>query len=394
MKNMMTLLAALLLTAGTASAQLDKLKLSDQIQSLKFGGDLRLRQEDFRKRGAGTTDRNRNRLRLRFGAEMQLPENVAAIFRLASGTGEQVSTNQTYSNMGSQKSIFIDQAYARWTPAFEGGSAYLASGKMQNMLWRVYSSDIVWDDDLNPEGFSEGGEWLFPSANLTVFANALQMAAHEASNTGKDPWLFSQQLGAETRLPLDSRLRAAAAYHKWSDENKMGLGQTVTQDGNQRTAGGLHLDRYGVGELTGQLSTRLGQTPLAFQGTFIRNFRHRGDIGTGAANGCAAGQVCPPARDGYQYGAILGAAKAKGTWEAACFRKYAQTNATNADLSDSDFGDGGLNRQGHIFWAAYAPQDWLQLKAKYFVTDTLDRSFTSPGDKAINRLQLDLNVRF
>ncbi len=390
----MTLLAALMLTTGTASAQLDKLKLSEQIQTLKFGGDLRLRYENFQKRGAGTTDRSRNRLRLRFGAEAVLPHDLSVLLRLASGTGEQVSTNQTYSNLSTQKQIFIDQAYARWTPAFESGSAYLASGKMQNMLWRIHSSDIIWDDDFNPEGFSEGGEWLFPGAGLTVFANALQMQAHEASSTGKDPWLFSQQLGAETRLPLDSRLRVAAAYHKWSDENKLSLAPGVVQDGNQRTAGGVHLDRYGVGELTGQLSTWLGKTPLAFQGTVIRNFRHRGDIGSGAANGCVAGQVCPAARDGYQFGAILGQAKSKGRWEGAYFKKYAQTNSTVADLADSDFGDGGLNRQGHIFWVAYSPQDWMQLKAKYFVTDTLDRSFTSPGDKAINRLQIDASVKF
>ena len=73
--------------------------------------------------------------------------------------------------------------------------------------------------------------------------------------------------------------------------------------------------------------------------------------------------------------------------------KVAQTDATVADVADSDFGDGGTNRVGHIVWIAYAPRDWMQVKAKAFFTDTLDRTF-APGDKAVNRLQTDLSIKF
>ncbi|MBI5630064.1 MAG: putative porin [Elusimicrobia bacterium] len=375
-----------------AYAQADKIKLSEHIQSIKFGGDLRLRHENFNKRGLGTTDRNRNRLRLRLGAEMQLPHDLSAKLRLASGTGEQVSTNQTYTGMSSQKNIFIDQAFLHWTPAVsERGSAYLASGKMQNLLWRTYSSDLIWDDDVSPEGFAEGGEWLFAEAGVTVFGNALQMAVSENGNTSKNPWLFSQQLGAETRLPLESRMRLAGTYHKWSNENRGNLGAAAVQDGNRR-AGTLQANRFGVGELTGEFSSWIGRMPISFQATVARNFRARGDLSSVAAV-CPAGTPCPQARDGYQIGAVLGRAKAAGTWEAAWFKKYAQTDATMADIADSDFGDGGTNRRGHIFWAAYAPTDWMQLKAKYFVTETIDTQF-NPGDKAVNRLQIDMSVKF
>ena len=90
---------------------------------------------------------------------------------------------------------------------------------------------------------------------------------------------------------------------------------------------------------------------------------------------------------------VLFAAKAKGTWELAYFKKYAETDSTVADVADSDFGDGGTNRKGHIVWLAYAPTDWMQLKAKAFFTDTIDRQF-SPGDKAVNRLIMDVVVKF
>jgi hypothetical protein len=112
----------------------------------------------------------------------------------------------------------------------------------------------------------------------------------------------------------------------------------------------------------------------------------------------------PVGRDGYQFGLIAGAAKKQGQWEAAYFKKYSQIDATVADVADSDFADGGTNRVGHIAWIAYNPRDWMQLKVKGFVTDALDRKFPTVAgvtptaatnlDKAVNRLQIDLSVKF
>ena len=122
------------------------------------------------------------------------------------------------------------------------------------------------------------------------------------------------------------------------------------------------------------------------QGTFVRNLRAI-DVTAPVA------LVGPIGRNAYQFGTIVGSAKAKGTWELAYFKKYAETDSTVADVADSDFGDGGTNRKGHIVWIAYAPRDWMLLKVKGFITDTIDRQFT-PGDKAVNRLQTDVSVKF
>lgn len=396
MKSTYIVLAGLLaLTAVPASAQLDKLKLSDAVQSIKFGGDLRLRDDVSTKRGAGQNNRGRLRYRLRFGSEIELPDNFTAIIRLGSGTGEQVSTNQSYDNLGAQKAIWIDLAGLRWKPAInDDATTTLNAGRMINPLWRTYSSDVVWDDDFNPEGFGESVEWVFPDAGLSVFANGLQSVTDEDSNSGKNQWVFSQQLGVEKPLSLGSRLRIAGAYHKWSDENRSSFGQTTIQDGNRRLTNGSLAAKFGVGEVTGQLTSWIGKVPLNFQATLIRNLRQ-------AHNDYVQG---PVGRDGYQAGVIVGAAKAKGSWEAGYFKKYSQIDATVADVSDSDFGDGGTNRVGHIAWIAYAPRDWMLLKVKGLVTDALDRIFptvagvtptaTTNLDKAINRLQVDMSIKF
>src|SRR5687767_14363828 len=118
MKSINTLFASLLAAslAAPASAQLDKLKLSEAVQSIKFAGDLRLRNDVSAKRGAGQNNRGRLRYRLRFGPEIELPENLAVILRLGSGTGEQVSTNHSYDNLSAQKAIWIDLLNLRWKP--------------------------------------------------------------------------------------------------------------------------------------------------------------------------------------------------------------------------------------------------------------------------------------
>jgi hypothetical protein len=381
----------------------ERLKLADSVLDLKFGGDLRLRDDMSAKRGSGQNNRGRLRYRLRAGIELMHPYDLTTVMRFGSGTGEQVSTNQSFDNLSGQKALWIDLVYLRYKPVVHpDATTQLQAGRMVNNLWRVYSSDIVWDDDFNPEGFGESAEWVFADAGVSLFANGLQAVTDEDSSSGKNQWVFSSQLGVEKTLPLDTRLRLAGAYHKWSDENRSSLSQVTVQDGNRRLANGSLASQFRVGEVTGQVSGWLGSLPLAAQATLIRNFGTTHNDVINAANAGGPGPL--PARDGYQYGLILGAAKLKGQWEVAYFRKYSQAESTVADVADSDFGDGGTNRTGHIAWFAYDPADWMQVKVKGFVTDALDRSFPTVAgvtptaatnlDKAINRLQLDLSIKF
>ncbi|MFA6091356.1 MAG: putative porin [Elusimicrobiota bacterium] len=372
---------ALLVFGPILPTQAQELKLSSHLESVKFSGDFRLRQENFKKMTPNKYDRNRERFRLRLGVEVQFPNQVLSVFRFASGTGEQVSTNQTFTGIGSQKGIYIDQAYLAWRPSLgENGSAYLQSGRMQNALWQTYSSDALWDADLNPEGVGEGIEYLFPDTGVSLFANAQQMAAAESANNTARPFCLSQQLGFETRLPVKSRLRMAAAYHHWTNVDAFAFGQGVTQDGNRRYSTNVPKNLFGVGEVTAELRSWVGRLPLSVQGTYLNNLRARDNLGS-AEN------------YGYQTGFILGKASGAKTWEAAYFYKFLRTDATIADAVDSDFGNGGTNRKGHILWLAYSPKDWLQVKAKYFITRLLADN-QGQTDDAINRAQLDFQVKF
>lgn len=375
--------AALLAAAfcAAAPARAAEFKASEALKTLSFSGDARLRQDMADKTTLGQTDRARARFRLRLAVEAELPENLRVKTRFASGTGEQNSNNQSFDNGSGGKQLWIDRAYLEWKPR---PGLVLAGGKLANPLWIPVTADVVWDDDLSPEGFGQQVEGS-PTEGLKLFANALQMAADEDANTTADQWEFSGQVGADAELG-SVRWKSAAAYHHWTNTRNGTLGQTAVE-GNRRilagpSAGALSND-FGVAEVTTELQFPAWKTTLTPGGTFVKNLAARHLQQDGQRLGDTA----------YQVGARLGKAAAEKTWEAAYYYKWVEVDATPADFNDSDFGDGGTNRQGHVAWVAYNPREWLQLKAKAFSTRVINDS-EPPGRDGINRYLLDLAVRF
>jgi hypothetical protein len=362
-------------------------KFAKWVDRITFGGDIRLRHESFYRNTAD--DRHRQRFRLRFGPELKVGNLLVGI-RLASGTGEQVSTNRSFDNLSSQTALYIDRAFVKWNnPALRWLT--LTGGRMPNPFFTHYSSDLVWDDDLNPEGFAESLTLKFGSA--AFFLNLGQFVLDEDSS-GKpstDQWLFGQQLGVTIEPVKDVKATLAAAYYNTVNGQNGTFGQAAVQDGNSRCVVGPPavptgcvanqlVNDYNVVDVTAGLGLKLGPLPLMVMGDYVTNTADTKDaLGAETKN------------SGYQAGLILGKASDAQTWEAAYFYKQVGTDATLADVADSDFGNGGTDRKGHIIWAAYNPSKALQVKVKYFKTERED-DLATPND--INRLQADLSVKF
>lgn len=386
---------------GTSSlVQAQEVKWSEFLNKATLSGDLRLRHEIFDKNNPVFQDKSSQCYRLRLALGLDLPHDVKARLRLASGGRNQISSNQNFDNLSSRSYFGIDQAYLAWTAS---NTVILAGGRMQNPFWRTYSSDIVWDEDFNPEGFAQSTRLsLFDQGH--VFFNALQMVADEDSGMMNDQWMFGEQLGFETAGPSSpTRARVAVAFYDWQNEGATNFGQVssttslvqapVPTEGNRLnpTLGGSPLlNSFGVLELTGEFATLCGSWPLSFQGTYIKNLSVNDD---------------PKEDTGYQAGVIVGQAKEKGTWELAYFYKHSETDSTIAAIADSDFGDGGTNRKGSIFWTAYSPWDAIQIKAKAFLTQVVNQDLIqdsridpdSPGPAGndwIKRYQLDVSLKF
>ncbi len=373
------------------AASVQRKKFSSSLDRLTFSGDIRLRHESFYNTTAD--DRHRQRFRLRFGADLKL-DTITVGIRLASGTGEQTSTNQSFDNLFSQKALWIDRAYIRW----QGENVRwltLTGGRMPNPFLTVYSSDVVWDDDLNPEGIAEN--FTFKLGGTDFFLNMAQLVLDEdtAGKPDTDQWLYGQQVGVRVSPMKDlSTVFAVAYYNAVNVAFPSGtLSQTVVQTGNSRCdvntpppnappgcVANQLLNDYNVVDVTAMVGFKVMALPVSVMADYVTNTVDTLDS-TGAET----------ENSGYQAGFILGKASDPQTWEVAYFYKKLGTDATLADIADSDWGNGGTNRKGSIVWAAYNPNKALQMKVKYFKTALEDDS-VAPND--INRLQADLSVKF
>ncbi|MFA5138220.1 MAG: putative porin [Elusimicrobiota bacterium] len=385
--------------ALATGAQAQVLSFRDTVRSVKLNGDLRLRHDAINYQTSpaytaadtkGTAEkraRQHSRFRLRIGADIGLPYDMTTSLGLASGKGEQTSTNQSFEGMGTAKGIWIDYAYLRWAPKFsDDASASFAAGKVKSPFWRVASSDLVFDGDINPEGLSQSVEGFAP-LGVSLFGNALQWNVNEnGSSAQSSVWMFGQQAGAEVRLPLQSRMRVAGTWYKWTKERLRSTASTnpttKTADGNRRGSDGMLWNEFNVAEVTGELSGWVSKVPLRLQGTYINNMAARHDLDRWGRQ-----------HEGWQVGGIIGEAKLAGSWEAAFFQKWLEADATLADVTDSDFGEGGTNRRGQIFWLAYCPLDWMEFRTKFFHTRTIDESL-KPWRNDINRFQADMTIKF
>lgn len=383
-------LEELLVEKGTITqeeaASVQQTKLSKWDDRLTFYGDLRLRHESMNidtDTPATNIDRHRQRLRLRLNSELKI-ENFIVGVQLASGDGFQTSTNQTFDNLFSQKPLWIQMAYLRWN-----ATPWLAvtGGKMPNPYWRPFWSEIVWDEDVAPEGAAEN---LTFKANdmFTVFLNAGQFVLDEDSTDNNDQWLFGEQAGVQIGFSKTTKATLAGAFYNFYNATRGNFGQTLVQDGNTRVAPPVTTpptpatntlaNAFRVLDISAELNMMVGSLPVAIEGDYVKNLA----------------DTTTDKDTGYQAGVRVGKASDANSWEVVYVYKSVETDATVADLSDSDFGNnGGTNRKGHVAWVAYSPTNFLFFRVRDSITQTKDEALP-PGKKDVNRLTVDLMVKF
>jgi hypothetical protein len=147
----------------------------------RWTGDVRIRGESFFQEGVA--DRNRARVRIRFGFEGKLNEDFLAGVALATGSlGDPTTTNETFTNNFDRKTIGLDRGYITYNPVAHRWLS-LTGGKFAYQWQRT---GVTGDPDLNPEGFNEKLSFDIhhvPAVqNLTV--QGMQLIYSEVSGTG------------------------------------------------------------------------------------------------------------------------------------------------------------------------------------------------------------------
>ncbi len=164
--------------------------LQDLAGRFRFNGDVRLRGESIFQGAAGLADRNRARIRARFGFDSKLNEDFSAGIFLATGSlGDLTSANETLTNFFNRKTIAVDRAFIAYQPVAHSW-IQLTGGKFA-YTWNRTS--LTMDPDINPEGFSEKFSWNLTNSTLKNFSiGGIQLMYNEVS-AGTDSYALGGQ---------------------------------------------------------------------------------------------------------------------------------------------------------------------------------------------------------
>lgn len=333
-----------------AAADMD---LPEWSSKILLKGDARLRYQAQDNDPGSFRDRGRLRYRLGITARPTGGWEVGA--GLASGSSDLRSTNQSFTGTFSSKPVQLDYAYARY--AF-GDRFRIVGGKFKYPDFLYTVSDLLWDGDINPEGFSAG--YSHPSPIGTTFASAGLWVLEENSG-GQDPHLVYGQLGQEFSAG-NLFATAAASYYGFRD---------IDARDDFATAGSNTDYRFnGVYSLSGEI----GMNEL---------------LGGGVKASLVADWVVNPdtimaGDSGY----LAGVKASRGPWSFRYLYADLQANAWPDILPDSDRFDGLTGVSGHEIVLEYKLNDYVLLGLDYYA---MDRQ-ADGADQDL--LQIDLNVKF
>ena len=390
--------------------------MTEKDKRLRFSGDIRLRYEKdrFDKNNAdfaqpsnpsqlmnSKVDADRFKYRVRFGAEAMVNERMDAIIRLASGsTTNPISTNATMGDSMNKDAVLFDSAYLKWRPE---KWITLYGGRMPNP-W--FSSDLVWDSDLNFEGLAlQARTPIAESWTPFLTAGAFPLLQYDFTQHGK--WLMAGQLGLDRKSQKGVGFKIGAAYYNfknitgvpndpdypgatdWTAPQYQQKGNTllnISADPNvYKTALASEFKELNI---TGTLDIGFWDPfHIVFLGDYVKNLGFKkAEVAERTGNSNPAKQI-----EGYQYGMSVGypAAYAAGQWKVYFFKKRLGADAVVDGFTDSDFHLGGTNTKGWILGTdvGLAKNTWLALR--WMSADEI-----SGPPLAIDVFQVDLNARF
>jgi hypothetical protein len=411
-----------------------KLEKSSWAQRIRWGGDVRLRYEgdsfdennalllqpdDPTKLMNTREDRQRFRYRVRLGVKAVVMEKdpelnvgkVEAEVKLATGNEKDpVSTNDTLGDYYNKDGIVVDLAYLKWTysptePVWGQMPEFTLTGGRLPNLW--FSTDLVWDSDLNFEGLALGFKTNTLLSNpwtgfLTLGAFPLQ----EVELAAEDKWLYGVQAGVEYKKAMGLSARVGVAYYDF--KNIVGEANDPLRPNEKDYTAPLYQQKgntlfdidpsAGIKTALASEFKELNLTAeldydywfpihLTLLADYVKNLGFDRDevvARTGVSSVSEETQ-------GYQIGLKVGYPKpyAFGDWNLFLYYKHLEADAVVDAFTDSDFHLGGTNAKGWIFGGELGLHRNLSLKARWLTADEIEGP-----PLAIDVFQLDLNAKF
>ncbi len=374
-----------------------------QLGNFSFSGDLRLRYEPFFGGGVVTApepeSRHRPRFRLRFNANARFSDEWTGGLMLASGADtDPISTNQTMDTFFERKPVNVDRAFLQYKPVWaksllrNTGELTLVGGKF-NATW--YRTEMVLDNDVNPEGLSEVLEFQIRTAALKrVTLIGFQLPFNEVS-AGPDSFLQGGQI--QTHWDLGSRMKLStyAAFYDWNRTDAVRAAQTLLRlsgSTNQHAATATQFaSKFGILDLIARfdVSTWSSRWPLMLQFDFAANTR----ACTNLVNIAPPQPVCNP-RDRHAHWAEvqIGQTREPGDFAFGYTFLRIEREAVLGAFNHSDL-RAPSNLATHRLNFGYQTNRAVTLN----FTGLFGRQLTtptSPEERFLSRLQMDLVYRF
>ncbi len=287
-----------------------------------------------------------------------LEDQLEVGFRLASGeNNDATSTNQSFTQDFSKKPVWIDLAYAKYTPkALKGFS--VIGGKMITP-WMV--NEIFLDRDVNPEGF-----WAeYKAAKMgpvEPFVGAGYFIVNESAD-GEDSTMYIAQAGVKADIAKDVKYTLATNYQEWTDYSSSG----ATPRGNDSPLSSV--PSFRIISLSNNVDFPVLGRPL--------------NVFADVAHNCGEGD---PAHNytgqdnAYAAGIKYGQNKKKGDWSLKYRYAWVEADSLPGHFVDSDFGF--ANRKGHVIGGEYNLLDSLTVGVNVFLTQPVFSPTTTSGSSA------------
>ena len=435
--------------AGESRLDALRAKLPKWLDTFSLFGDMRNRVEGFY--GDNYHAQTRFRFRARVGMNANVSDEISATVRLATGDpNDPISTNQTYGNTFTRKPFNLDWAYMTIKPGktfgLEPGWGQIVMGKFNVQLSR--ESELVWDDDLSPEGASEtlnlveSRDGFFRSFRL----NALQWEINEAS-TNNDSYVMGGQAALDTAVGSAATWSASFGDYSFQGMNRVARTflspYTGNASANNCTAAQLNKDPSSTcyapnssqnTSLANSNSVVLSSKDSAgnqkingyVNGYNLINFGSELDfsnpVGLGIPAGVFGDVVYNTQANSHNSGVVIGLGVGKagkdwyhdslknpGDWGASYCWEWVEKDAVVSLFSYSDFQyqqlktsqKGSTNITGGIVRFDYMLFPNFQLTARSHFMNALDPGIATTtngnklvGNPTLTRMQLDMLLKF
>jgi hypothetical protein len=396
-------------------------------------------------------DRERARIRVRFGAQMDLEEGFTMGLRIATGeTNTPTSTNQTLGAANSAQggnfskyAIWLDRAFVKYELGGKPSDDFVAEvGRFDNPYFTV--SELIWDVDLGWDGLALAGrhrvaEGVTPFAAagiFPVFNTELNFSSNRPSKfPSEDKWLYGGQAGVSLRFNKDFSAKVAGAFFDFYNiEGKLSdpfVPLTTSDQGNTDDSRPAFAQKgntyfpirriiptadngfgttkqfqyfglatpFRVANMTGSLDYgHFDPLHMTLFGEWIDNVAFDyNDINAIAINnrGPSRASGKPGNFAGGNVGWIAGlkvghaALEKRWDWSVGVDYRYLESDATVDAFNDSDFGLGGTNLKGYEVFAWLALSKNTSLYLRWMSADQVG----GPTFRC-DILQFDFNAKF